>query len=194
MSKKNGNRNNYNNDNKPEDVTETEPINGGNDEFTEPVQAAEAVPTEESDPNPEEKKDSIFNPEPIDWTKKEEPVVVETPPEKTEPTIEHADLTQPTMAKDIEEEKKVQPPEIENSTPETTIKGISKGYGAGQKIRLKGARVYASATSESIKRIAKGEYYIFDGKTKNGRVSISTKSSAETKYIIGWVEVNYIFN
>ena len=186
MSKKNRNYN----DTKNDTVVSETAVNTVED-------SVDVVPAVEEDvPVTEDTVDVTEVVDEVPAVEEDVPVVEESVTEDAVATsdsaeIVHADLTEAVPAKDIEEAKVAPVPEMKASAA-TTISGITKGYGAGQKINLNGARVYASATSDTIKRIARGAYYVYSGTVSNDRLQICIKNSSDPKNIIGWVNVKNI--
>ena len=181
MSKKNRNYNDTKNDTA---VSETA-VNTVEDSVDVVPAVEEYVPVTEDTVDVTEAVDEV------PAVEEDVPVVEDTVAIHDSAEIVHADLTEAVPAKDIEEAKVAPVPEMKASAA-TTISGITKGYGAGQKINLNGARVYASATSDTIKRIARGAYYVYSGTVSNDRLQICIKNSSDPKNIIGWVNVKNI--
>lgn len=68
-----------------------------------------------------------------------------------------------------------------------------KGFNAGQKVVLKNAKLYSSATSEIVANHLSGTYYIYDGIYFEGRYRVTNSlSNVErkpmSKYVTGYVD------
>ena len=82
--------------------------------------------------------------------------------------------------------KKGKPSKKENAKP------VTRNYAAGEKVKLKNTKLYATATATKEVNIISGEYYIYDDKVMNGRMRITNSRDKVMKNPVGQNVTGYV--